>query len=79
MLSNVDISQLKIDKQTQSDSYLALQIHLATAGHIETSKQRLRRVHEQLSRCRVDVAAFCRTLVRAKEAVKMAAQTQSMS
>ena len=48
-------------------------------GHIETSKQRLRRVHDQLSRCRVDVAAFTRTLVRAKEAVKMAAQTQNMS
>lgn len=64
-------------KNWQADSVWLLA--LATAGHIETSKQRLRRVHDQLSRCRVDVAAFTRTLVRAKEAVKMAAQTQNMS
>ncbi|CAJ1362512.1 unnamed protein product [Effrenium voratum] len=48
-------------------------------GHIESSKRRLRNIQEQLSRCRTDVAAFTRTLVRAKEAVKMAAQTQNMS
>lgn len=64
-------------KNWQADAVWLLA--LATAGHIETSKQRLRRVHDQLSRCRVDVAAFTRTLVRAKEAVKMAAQTQNMS
>ena len=47
--------------------------------HLETSKRRLRRIQDRLSVCKVDVAAFTRTLVRAKEAVKMAAQTQNMS
>eukprot|EP00913_Durusdinium_trenchii_P022939 g21540.t1 len=48
-------------------------------GFIESSKHRLKSVNHQLTRCRGDIAAFTRTLVRAKEAVKMAAQTQNMS
>ena len=34
-------------------------------GYIEVSKQRLKSIREQLARCRVDIAAFTRTLVRA--------------
>lgn len=37
-------------------------------GHLDVSRERLRNVHDQLSQCKVDVAAFTRTLVRAKEA-----------
>lgn len=48
-------------------------------GHLDVSRERLRNVHDQLSQCKVDVAAFTRTLVRAKEAVKMAASTQNLS
>lgn len=48
-------------------------------NHIGSSKDRLRSIEAQLSRCHVHVAAFTRTLVRAKEAVKMASQTQNMS
>jgi len=48
-------------------------------GHIKTSKNRLENVKLQLTRCRTDIAAFTRTIVRAKEAVKMAAQTQNMT
>eukprot|EP00435_Cladocopium_sp_Y103_P071377 s89_g37.t1 len=48
-------------------------------GHLDVSRERLRNVQDQLSRCKVDVAAFTRTLVRAKEAVKMATQTQNLS
>lgn len=48
-------------------------------GYIESSKGRLKGLQNQLTRCRADIAAFTRTLVRAKEAVKMAAQTQNMS
>eukprot|EP00435_Cladocopium_sp_Y103_P023776 s2219_g5.t1 len=43
-------------------------------GYIES-----RHLENQLTRCRADIAAFTRTLVRAKEAVKMAAQTQNMT
>ena len=48
-------------------------------GVIEASKHRLHSLQKQLTRCRADIAAFTRTLVRAKEAVKMAAQTQNLS
>lgn len=49
------------------------------AEHLEKSRRRLRNLQDQLSHCKVDVVAFTRTLVRAKEAVKMAASTQNMS
>mmetsp|Transcript_49673 Transcript_49673/g.115947 ORF Transcript_49673/g.115947 Transcript_49673/m.115947 type:complete len:540 (+) Transcript_49673:72-1691(+) len=48
-------------------------------GHIKSSYNRLENIKKQLARCRTDIAAFTRTIVRAKEAVKMAAQTQNMS
>eukprot|EP00930_Biecheleria_cincta_P034019 TRINITY_DN23548_c0_g1_i1.p1 TRINITY_DN23548_c0_g1~~TRINITY_DN23548_c0_g1_i1.p1 ORF type:complete len:499 (-),score=111.98 TRINITY_DN23548_c0_g1_i1:49-1545(-) len=45
---------------------------------IATSRNRMENIKMQLERCRSDVAAFQRTMLRAKEAVKMAAQTQQM-
>jgi len=48
-------------------------------GNIKSGEERMANIKAQLNRCRSDVAAFQRTMMRAKEAVKMCAQTQSMS
>mmetsp|Transcript_23612 Transcript_23612/g.42681 ORF Transcript_23612/g.42681 Transcript_23612/m.42681 type:complete len:507 (+) Transcript_23612:81-1601(+) len=48
-------------------------------GNIKSSEERMANIKAQMNRCRSDVAAFQRTMMRAKEAVKMAAQTQPMS
>eukprot|EP00931_Biecheleriopsis_adriatica_P031288 TRINITY_DN18367_c0_g1_i1.p1 TRINITY_DN18367_c0_g1~~TRINITY_DN18367_c0_g1_i1.p1 ORF type:complete len:517 (+),score=79.09 TRINITY_DN18367_c0_g1_i1:69-1619(+) len=51
----------------------------AVETKIKTSRARMENIKAQLTRCRSDVAAFQRTMMRAKEAVKVCAQSQNFS